>query len=241
MRRLPTLGRRLTTLGASVPLALVLAFSLSSRARADSITFNIGVPNTALSSYTGPYAKVTVDRNNTGTEATITFDSLTNGGYEYLLGGRGAVDVNVNINGTKVTVSGLTGTIAFPPQDKQSLSSTKSGNISQFGKFSNTFKAFDGFSDSYTEISFTLTDVGGTWANASDVLTANALGNMAAVHAFACLGSTSTCTSATATGYAGDKIAAPVPEPNSMALLALGALAMMGFGLVRGRKKPLSD
>jgi hypothetical protein len=61
----------------------------------DSTDIAIGVPNTALGGFAGPFANLHIDLTNT-TTATVTFTSLTHGGYLYLLGGQGAADLNVN-------------------------------------------------------------------------------------------------------------------------------------------------
>ena len=48
----------------------------------DSTDITIGVPNAALSGFTGPYANLHVDLTSS-TTAEITFTSLTNGGFIY--------------------------------------------------------------------------------------------------------------------------------------------------------------
>src|ERR1700719_3524166 len=63
------------------------------RVSADVATISINTPN--FSGVTGPYATVTIDRTSS-TTATVTFQSSTNGGNLYLMGGQGAVDLNVN-------------------------------------------------------------------------------------------------------------------------------------------------
>lgn len=47
-------------------------------------TYYLSVPNSDLSSFTGPYVEVTVDLTS-ATTAVITATSLTNGGYTYLM------------------------------------------------------------------------------------------------------------------------------------------------------------
>src|SRR5438128_2509588 len=72
---------------------LSLVFALQTKADTTQIT--IGNPNTALACCTGPYATVDINLT-TSTTATITFTSLTNGGYIYLMGDGGTADLNVN-------------------------------------------------------------------------------------------------------------------------------------------------
>ena len=76
-------------------------------ARADMITYDLTTFNVA--GFTGPFASVTVDLTSS-TVATITFDSLTNGGNTYLFHTQGAAAVNVN--GT-ATVSNITAINTF--------------------------------------------------------------------------------------------------------------------------------
>src|SRR6266403_545777 len=66
--------------GALLTMLLALA---PPRVSADTI-YSLSIPNTALSCCTGPYATVDVHLNSR-TSATITFDSLTNGGDLYLM------------------------------------------------------------------------------------------------------------------------------------------------------------
>src|SRR5437764_15408428 len=95
------------TLVALAGLALSFGAGVAS---ADTISFDLGNPNTAISGYTGPYANVTVDLTST-TTATITFTALTNGIYTYVLvDGSSAA---VNVNASTWTLSGLTGTPFF--------------------------------------------------------------------------------------------------------------------------------
>ena len=91
-----------------IPLVLTLALTSGvGSAMADSITYTIDNPGSALSGFAGPYATVTVNLIDS-TNATITFDSSTTAGITFLMGASQVADVNVNA--TSWSVSGLSGT-----------------------------------------------------------------------------------------------------------------------------------
>ncbi len=204
----------------TVLAAIVLLIGVST-AMADTIIYTLNAGNTAISGFPGPYATVTVDLTSP-TIATITFDSLTNGSYSYLLGGAQAADVNVNAS--SFTLGAITGSNSFGSSFTPGPWSDGPGNVSEFGNFDETIDSFDGYVHSSTEISFTLTNTSGTWANAGDVLTNNANGYSAAAHVFVATNCTAAgCTGNPATGFAA------VPEPASIALLGSGFLALGGF------------
>jgi hypothetical protein len=224
------------TLIASVSFAAMTLVSTSVLADIENQT--LSVPNSGISAFTGPYASVQINQT-TGTTATITFTALVNGGHAYLLGGQGAAGVNVNA--TSWTVSGLTGSNSFAGfvNDPTDLSNGGSNNEDGFGSFNQTFDNFDGYTHSFTTISFVLTNTSGTWANAAAVLSPNAGGSEAAAHIFVC--ATTTCVAtvgALGTGYAastGSSTPNEVGEPNS-ASIALLALGLLGAGLWTRRK-----
>jgi hypothetical protein len=206
--------------------ALGLAAGLSGPAMADFI-FDLGTPNAALSGFTGPFAEVDVHWVDS-THATITFTSLSNGGDLYLLGDGGSVDVNVNA--TSFTLGTITGSNALAGFSAGPYSDGGSGNVSSFGVFNQTINSFDGYPNTSTTISFALTDTSGTWASANDVLALNADGNLAAAHIFVCAQPCTVAEGALTTGFvSGDGTLFPtpgVPEPQSLALVALGLLAL---------------
>lgn len=211
-------------------LALALVFG-ARNASADSIPYVL--TDTNLSGFTGPFATVTVTWVD-ATHATITYDSLTNGGYQYLLvsgTGQGTAIVGANVHGT--ATSTFTGT-PYSTASPNGITDNSPSTMDGFGQFSNTGAGPNsGLSGAYTEVVMQLTAATGTtWANASDVLTGNDKNQILAVHIGALAPGG---TAFTATGNASG--AHVVPEPSTMAIASLGALGFAGFGLRRRLKK----
>lgn len=216
---------------------MVSVLLMAASASADQINFDLNVPNTALSVFTGPYAKVTVDRTDS-THASITFDSYTGGAAIYLLGDSGVAAVNVTGTFTLGIISGTNSFAGFTPG---TLSDDGSKNVSSFGTFNQTLKNTDGFGDTYTEIIFNLIASGPTsWASASSVLVANDKGFTAATHIFPWDGARNPTngkpinTFGTETGFAGN--GQPIPEPATMLLLGSGLIGLAGLARRRFKK-----
>jgi hypothetical protein len=83
-------------------------------AKADLFSFDLGIGNSAISGFPGPYANVEVNRTSNST-ATITFTSLINGGNIYLLGDGGTAGVNVSGAFTLGAISGSNSGTGFTP------------------------------------------------------------------------------------------------------------------------------
>ena len=205
--------------------------------QADLLDFNLTASNLG-GGFSGPFAHVQVNQTST-TTATLTFTSLTNGGYTYLLGGQGAVAANISGTYTLGSLAGI-GTNSFASFTPGPYSNGGTANENGWGSFKQTIDSFDGFTHSATTISFAITATGATsWASAAAVLTANAGGSLAAAHVFACPVACDIGDTAALTGYAagtgGSSPPTEVSEPNS-ASIALLALGLLGAGFWTRRK-----
>jgi len=238
------LGRGLYTLGEIMRFAGTRQFligtlctlALACCAKADSIAIlnlgNDGIPNPP---YAGPYASLTVDLIDP-THATITFNSLTSGNFEYLIAGAQTAAVEVNATTFTVTpISSHAPNATFNAQPAGDPSATINGNDTSdgFGKFNLSIDSFDGFTSASDQISFTITDTSGTWSDPTTVLKQNgANGYIAAAHIFVTditNGLNANTSPNPTTGYAatqgGFSVLPPsVPTPSA----ALGGLTLLG-------------
>lgn len=211
------------------------------------LIFTLDTGNSAISGNTGPYAQVTVHLVDS-TNATITFDSLCTGGValgdpgctsnDVFLMGDGST-VAVNVNATSFTLGSITGTntgtgFTSPPP----YSDGGSGNVNGFGTFNQTINSFDGFTHSSDEVSFALTNTGGTWADVNSVLAENSNGALAAAHIFVTAFPANAANGAIVTGFAaGNGTLIPpeeIPEPGILALLSV---ALLGMGFIAMRRR----
>ena len=149
----------------------------------------------------------------TGTTATITFTAYSG----FLIGAAQAADVNVNANNWSIGSFSWTGGNA-----NTNFTDSGAGNADGFGSFNQTTKNFDGFTSAVSMVSFVLTNIGGSWANALSVLTANLSGWLAAAHIFVIADQT------VLTGFA----AGPSVPDGGTTVMLLGA-ALGALGVVR--------
>ena len=204
--------------------AVCAAFTLQS-AKADTI-YSLGIGNTAISGYPGPYGSVNVHLVDADT-ATITFTSNSVGGFFYLFGGAQAVDVNVNA--TAWTLSGISASNSGSGFLTVSGDYTDGGsnNVDGFGVFNQTIDGFDGYKHSATTVSFTLDNGSGTWADSDAVLTG------VAAHIFVTGSADFTKNGVLATGFASN--APPIIIPDGGATAALLGLALVGLAGLRAK------
>jgi hypothetical protein len=207
----------------AIAAAMGLMAGSSGGARADTIDYILGIPNSGLSGSPGPYGTVEVNLTSS-TTATITFTA--DSGFGLIDGG----SAGVNVNATSFSFSGLTGT----PAGNASLTNGGSGNEDGFGSFNQTFDNKAGSASALTSLSFTLTDNSGTWASAANVLVNNAAGFLAAAH-FNVLGSN--CGGSPCTGFAANGVPGPTLGGG---LPGLVAACVVLVGLARRRRQRIA-
>jgi hypothetical protein len=204
-----------------VVAAAILSGMTALSAQADTFNFTLGTSN--IGGLTGPFVNVLVDLTSTKT-ATFTFTSLTNSGDIFLLGGNGAVAVNINAGSwTLSTISVSNAGSGFTPGP---WSNGGAANEDGFGRFNQTIDSFDGYTHSSDTISFSVTRGKGNWATAADVLKANADGYTAAAHIFVTTSPADSSNGAIITGYATNgSVGTPVPLPAAV----WGGMSMLGL------------
>jgi len=194
---------------------------------ADTIDLNLGVPNAAISGFTGPYALVTVTTTGAST-ADVSLTSLSSGGNIYLFGDGSTIALNTNGTVTASLIAGTNSGTGFSSPGP--FTTDVSGKqVDGFGNFNFLINNFNGFAHSVDSLTFTLTDTSGTWASAADVLTANPNGYEAADHVFVTSSPANLSNGALATGYAANG-PSPVSIPASQILFGSGLVGLGTWG-----------
>jgi len=201
------------------------------QAKADSVTYVLGSGNTAIAGFPGPYVQLVVTLNGPNS-ATLTYTSLSNGTNTYLMGDGGTVAANVNA--TSFSVVGGTGGVTLANSGTGfttgPVTGFTSGTEDGFGNMNLQVNLFDGFTHSATSVSFTLTNLSGSWGSALDVLTNNNLGLLAGAHIFVTtnVGGVNASNGALATGFAANG-GAGAPDGGTTVMLLGMALGVLGM------------
>jgi hypothetical protein len=196
---------------------------------ASAVSYSITTGNNGLTPpYSGPFATLTVTLDDSDT-ARVTITGLDSGLFHYLIGGQGAIGLNVN-GGATFNSSSVTGVVqnqtdGGAPQDP-ALSQDAPGNLDGMGTFNFILDNVDGYQHAFTSLTFTMDKTSGTWANASDVLTLNGANNLATAHIFV-VNADDSWSNTGATGYAA--------TPDGASTIALLGSALVGFGILRRR------
>lgn len=216
---------------ASSAAALVFLLAAGApRVLANTMTFPLNIPDSAVSAYPGPYVTVTVDLT-TSTTANITFTADSSGGFTYLMIDSSAADVNVHATSFTAAFDSATNiyqTNGFSAPTPASSTPFGSGTVDTFGSFNNTFDLFDGTDHAASSIEYTLTNTGGTWSSAGDVLADNSHDLAGAAH-IAVFSGTPVNGQQLTTGYV-------APEPAAITLVGVVLLAFIALAVYRRRK-----
>jgi hypothetical protein len=219
-------------------LSLLFLAGSSTSSFADFINYTLGVPNTAVQGYPGPYGNVNVNLTDP-THATITFTAQApaGSGLTYRFGDGQSIDVN--INATSWTVSNLQITDLASTGTLSVASPQAAGQVDGFGNFNQRFDdtTAGGTLNDFNAASFVLTNTGGNWGSAANVLTSNPDGFLAGAHLFVFTSSTPGASAQTTGFVANGTPTTGVPEPMTIVTLATA----IPFGLLALRRRFRGD
>jgi protein with PEP-CTERM/exosortase system signal len=212
------------------PLLIAIAALGFQQAKADSTTYTLGTPNSAISPFPAPYGTVTVTLTS-ATTANVTFTAGSSGGFSYLFVDGSAAAVNVNAGSWTITnlASTTPATGGFVAQPAGFPADGGSGTVDGFGVLNQTVNGFDSTDHAMSSISFTLTNTSGTWASAASVLIANSQGVLVAAHIVVFASGSVINGTQLATGFVANG-GASVPDGGTTVMLlgmAFGALGMV--------------
>ena len=211
------------------------------QAKADNVAnISLGAPNSAIAGYPSPYATVNITLAANGLSANVTFTSLQNATNTYLMGDGGSAALSVN---GSFSVSGLSASNSFAGFNANTPVFGGAGNEDGFGSFNLSVNMGQGYPDSATTISFTVTNTSGTaWTGITTggnnkMLTANNKGFIVAAHIFVGGNPPDANVPALATGFAGNGNTG-TPVPDGGATVCLLGIALAGIELLRRRVIP---
>lgn len=225
-------------------LAVAAVILLPLAAGASTAYFDLGIPNTALSAFSSPYATVTITGGDTDTIAgPVSFEVLGLPGsrisdsvsFQFLLGGD--VFGIMGLTPTAVTAFSQMG-IGFDPPV---FSIVANSGVGDFGKFTNVIQNINGFKNAVSSFTFSVSeqfdDANAALAFLQTLSNLNNKGYFAAAHIFPTLNTNpiDQANGAINTGFAGNgNQGVPIPVPPTVWLLGSG---LIGVGLLGWRRK----
>src|SRR5262249_27797582 len=125
------------------------------QAKADTVAdISLGAPNSAIAGFPSPYGNVHIVLAADGLSATVTFTSAQNATNTYTMGDGGSAALNVH---GAFSLSGLSASNAYAGFTPGTPVSGGAGNLDGFGSFNLTVNMGQGWPDSASTISFTVT------------------------------------------------------------------------------------
>ena len=203
---------------------MVLVCGLNGRVAADTVTFDLSLPDGQLAFFPGPYGEVEVTADGTG-PATITLTQVDPSSAYFFFDSH-VFAINPSL---RATVSDLIWTAKPGDTKTPNVTQVGAGNVSEFGRFPIVFKNFDGPDAGVISISFTLTPIRGSFDAAASVLEANSKGYFAVAHIYPPDGSLAGIAGAI-TIASTEPIASAVPIPGALLLLAAGLVRLLAYG-----------